>query len=182
MQDNRLVLYPRDAGYVLPADCDLPAVLRQLGLAGETLHWQGELHYRAGERFLDLVSFLGCSPAINIEPTEGDGEFCHIAVASYDAPQLLAGSNTRVPRCPACKGELTGWHAWKPAPIQEHACPHCDATLRLVDLNWRRTAAVACVAVYIYGVHDSEAVPSDLLMTALSESTGQRWAYYYQQI
>lgn len=181
MQDNRLVLTPCDTGASLPAQGELLRLLRELGLAGEQFEWQGEQHCLPGERFLDLISFLGCSPLINIEPTTDGSEFCHIVVARFDSPRFLAGKNTRQPRCPACKQGMPVWRDWVDTPLTAHRCPLCGAELQLAGLNWRRSAAVACAAISIYGVHDSEAVPTELLLTALERHTGQRWTYFYQQ-
>ncbi|MGD8514698.1 MAG: hypothetical protein PVF52_03720 [Granulosicoccaceae bacterium] len=181
MQDNCLVITPCDPQASLPAVDDMLALLRDIGLAADGFDWHGAQHYLPGERFLDLITFLGCSPSINIEPSGDGSEFCHIAIARYDTPQVFAADNARTPRCLHCKQELPNWRDWQYSPLVEYACPHCGEPLRLDRLNWRRTVAIARGALYIYGVHDSEAVPSELLLLALEKHTGKRWAYCYQQ-
>jgi hypothetical protein len=181
MQQNLLVLTPRDAQAKLPDVNDILAALQDIKLVGQGFAWHDEWHYLPGERFLELITFLGCSPAINIEPSGDDSEFCHVAIVRDEKPRVFYADNARTPRCLLCKQELTDWRDWCDSPKGEHVCPHCGGSVQLDALNWRRTVAIAQGAIIIHGVHDSEAVPAEPLLLALEKATGTRWTYGYQQ-
>jgi hypothetical protein len=61
-----------------------PGQLLSCGLTGEPLDDTGH-NFQAGPRFMQMLSFVGCSPNINIRP--GAEPFCYI--------QLLGGSDAR---------------------------------------------------------------------------------------
>lgn len=75
LSDKWLVLYPVGPELVVPQP-QLFELLSELGLAGEAL--QNEC-FAVGEQFLSHVCFLGCSPAIELEP-QPDQAFCYIRV------------------------------------------------------------------------------------------------------
>lgn len=183
VSDHRLVLYPTDIELAVNRQ-SLLQVLHETGLLGDEHDWQGEKHFLPGERFLEQVIFLGCSPYINLAPPESDAqgsEYCHIGLAmDCSSPQFLGGDNVRTPRCPLCKEPLENWRDG----LEDDSifqCQQCGEKLLLSELNWRRSAAYARCSVQIWGVHDGEAVPSELLMTALAKLTGCKWAYFYRQ-
>ena len=183
MSDHRLVLYPTDIEVAVDKD-SLLQVLHDTGLVGDDHDWQGEKHFLPGERFLEQVIFLGCSPYINLAPPQDDAqgsEYCHIGLpGNCDTAEFIGGDNVRTPRCPFCKQPLENWRDGVASKDNFH-CQQCGEKLSLAELNWRRSAAYARCSVHIWGVHDGEAVPSELLMTALSKLTGCKWAYFYRQ-
>ena len=81
-----------------PVDPDCPSIdadilagrLQEIGLAGDAVSLETGTCYRTGERFLQLVTFLGCSPAIELELPEdasaraiacAAGQVCHIRLS-----------------------------------------------------------------------------------------------------
>jgi len=183
MQDHRLVLYPLDSS-LKPDLQGLQQALLETGLIGERHDWQGQQHFLPGEHFLERVTFLGCSPFINLAPPENDAqgsEYCHIQLANVkEQAEFLGGGNVRVPRCPHCKQALDNWQAGLAEP-ESFSCGYCGENVPLSSVNWRRSAAFACCSVHIWGIHDGEAVPSERLMTVLKEATGSDWGYFYWQ-
>lgn len=69
----RLLLYP-----VLDNMADIQPTLEQQGILGKQL---AENLFSAGERFLDHICFLGCSPDIELEP-QADKAFCYVQLPS----------------------------------------------------------------------------------------------------
>jgi hypothetical protein len=69
-----------------PADPDsLAGALRHLGLIGPFSASEQVAEFQAGEQFLRLVMFLGCSPQVVLDPelAEQGQAVCHIRLLSY---------------------------------------------------------------------------------------------------
>lgn len=181
---NRLILYPQGLQtHVTPQA--LVNCLRKCQLISAPFEFEGHVHYLAGDKFIDHISFLGCSPFIQLEPPELEGsEFCHVTLQFNDDVKFLGGENVRAPSCPACKArdeqvlqttannELSATTPWR--------CPQCGVEHLLHQLNWRQTAAFSRLSVEVWGVHEGEAVPNNGLMNALAAVTDGPWAYFYQ--
>ena len=76
-----LVLHSSDPAYAPASLTELEQALRQAGLIGNLWGEEAQHRYLIGERFLQLVSFLGCAPAIELQPpATGVGEFCHVGI------------------------------------------------------------------------------------------------------
>jgi hypothetical protein len=119
---------------LLPADPTCPAVgtellaaeLQAIGLIGPPARVNKETFYPSGENFLQLISFLGCSPSIELEPPadplalavdSAAGRFCHVFLSSTDTLRFRSGLHPPAPRCPQCHTPLADWpsrlHAWQ---------------------------------------------------------------------
>ena len=62
----------------VPADADgLSRALQELEFIGMPFPLVGATHYLPGDRFLDLITFLGCSPVVA-------AILCHRAVSNAD--------------------------------------------------------------------------------------------------
>jgi hypothetical protein len=188
LADNRLVLYPREADTVV-SESVLAEALGKIGFTGEAFMIEGEKRYFAGERFIEHISFLGCSPHINLEPAEAgqedDTEFCHVSFLLADAPLFLAGDNLAAPSCPSCrKRQQSGELPLSPCQTVTEGmcwqCEHCGQEHDYAALNWRRTAAVARTSVHVWGVHESEAVPNESLLNCLRALDVGEWDYFYR--
>jgi hypothetical protein len=190
---NKLILLP-DGALVGVDDCRaLAACLQGIGLIGEPRTSGSGLFYPAGEQFLQLVSFLGCSPAIELEPP-GDGasleqamasdRFCHVVLDCEPTVRFRADPHTRPPRCPQCGHPETDWQAhirrWQDEPAKSHwSCAACGHRGELTDWVFRKTAGFGRVFVEIRGIYPAEAVPGEALLAALSALTGGAWRYMY---
>lgn len=158
--------------------------LQAIGLLGEPMV-QAANAFLVGERFFDHLSFLGCSPHINIEPqSPDDTNFCHIRVHNDEVARLYSGQNTGTPHCPECKSSLTGISKLLSAreavlPEDGWQCEACGSSGKMKNLNWRKTAGFARVAIEVWSVHPHEAVPTSYLIGTLEDATGVRWRYIY---
>jgi hypothetical protein len=108
---NRLLLYAKPGG--LSSDCVsvLLKPLTDIGFIGNGCH-ESNNDYLPGDRFMDHVTFLGCSPSIALSPEDGDN-YCFIRIhEAAKVPVLYAGKNTPAPYCPQCQQTKDDWQAW----------------------------------------------------------------------
>lgn len=193
MPVHKLILLPADPQTALE-DCGrLAASLSAIGLIGDPIRYDGGMFYPTGERFLQLVSFLGCSPAIELDPpgeaaalpaAVAGGLFCHVILSCTDMLQLRADPQTRTPRCPHCGQPVETWQqdvqAWQADPAATGwACSACGHAGTLTDWIFRKTAGFGKVFLEIRGIYPSEAVPGAALLQALRDLTDGDWHYIY---
>jgi hypothetical protein len=185
-----------------PADPDCPPVstetlagtLQTIGFIGPPLPLRDETIYPVGEHFLQLVTFLGCSPRIELEPpasmTELEtatrtGSFCHVSLPTADGGlQFRAGELTPNPRCPSCRQPEPDWRAliraWRERPaVLDWSCQACGYHGRLTELNFRKTAGFGRSFVEIRGIHPAEAVAGEALLARLRTLAGGEWRTLY---
>lgn len=181
MTAPKLVLHPAAATTELPPDV-LAATLRELGLIGAAFPLDGRTHYRTGPGFLDHISFLGCAPAIELEPpaAEADaaaraGQFCHVQLPDAGTPPRLRLRPDLRPRCRTCRCDID------PAliAIPAAACPGCGTGIDPDRLNWRQAGGYAAQFLDIWGIHTAEAVPGDRLLDRLGGLSGCAWGFFY---
>lgn len=179
MNPGYLVLYPEADGQTVQPE-PLLETLRRLGLAGEQVGNAPE-RYRTGSAYLNLITYLGCSPSIPLADGPQDS-YCQLRLAGpYPVPVLLSGGNTRPPRCPHCNHPFADWKGWlDDNGEQPGTCGQCAGTLQLADLRWREQAALARLFVLISHVFPGEAVPVERLMANLRREGGD-WHHAYVQ-
>ncbi len=184
--ENILHLTPSDYDSI---PTDLPQLinaLQEAALIGEAFDFGGTLHYRPGEEFINLITFLGCSPVISLgEPGKTGEEFCHIGFEGpLSQPQFIAGDNIKIPRCPHCGHRFEPWQPliedWtKHLSTQQWACPECGNTVQAPKLRWRKCAGFGRFFIKIWGIFESEAVPNPNLLSLLEKQTGSPWQHFY---
>jgi hypothetical protein len=185
-----------------PVDPDCPEIatgvladrLRAIGLAGNAVAQGAETIYPTGERFLQLVTFMGCSPAVELDlPDAPDelktacaaGQVCHIRISQTGRRlRFRAGSRPAAPRCPACRQPVADWKAriaaWCSNPANSGwECSHCAHRTRVFDLNFRKSAGFGHTFIEIWGIYPSEAVPVATLLDALEDLNGCKWKTLY---
>jgi hypothetical protein len=190
---NKLVLYPTQPQAVPDGRGTISALLRGLGLTGPAFEVEKGTRYLAGERFLDHITFLGCSPTIQVAPPAGRdladaaraGAFCHVSISPIsDRPRLRPARHRGAPLCPRCR---------QPAPdcvvpLRQSAatmvdcawrCGLCGHRCMLHELDWRRSAVFSRLTVNVWGVYPAEAVPGGELLQALGQTTRCEWRYQY---
>jgi hypothetical protein len=181
----KLILHPADP-CAAPGRDAVVARLRSVGLIAGVAPDPGTTVLRAGDDFLSLVIFLGCSPAVATAPRfDGDEEFCHVRVAGpFRRARYRADPGGPAPRCPRCRatvddgqGVLKAWEA-DPDGYRWH-CPGCGTVIAAHELNWRQAVGFGRLFVEIWNVHNAEAVPGERLLGALDELTGGPWTYFY---
>ncbi len=189
MSANLLILHPKDPDFLPNGFDTLIDMLQSLGFIDAPFEFAGKTHYRPGEDFLQLMTFLGCSPVVSLgEPGLTGEDFCHIALEEPSAQtRFVGGKNVKPPRCPTCGHRYTSWpelvSAWE-ADRRGYrlSCPDCGSELPLTALKWRQCAGFGRFFIKVWGIFEGEAVPSDRLLDALQRHTGTAWSYFYYQM
>ena len=176
-----LVLHSTDAQFVPASSKQFIDTLKTCGFLGA--NWT-EHRYLIGDQFLDLVTFLGCSPHIDVAPLDdaNDLRFCHIHIPPPETtPTLLASRLAPAPRCPRCRSPLTGHHSDMSLDgMTELLCASCGHMDQALNWRWRpKQACVTHFAIHIVNIFDSEAVPAEHLMDTLRAIEDVSWSYCY---
>jgi hypothetical protein len=177
MAENKLVLHPVNPWAILQ---DAPALmdsLRRIGLVGPAFSYVGELHYRAGSRFVDLLSFRDGAPT--------DATSRHLSLLeTTETPSFLGASNAHPPACPACGAKMADWTnqllEWQNARERyAWSCAGCGRKMRVEELSWGATGGIARYSLDIWNIAEGDALPSAALLSHLEEQTFERWRYFY---
>ncbi len=160
--------------------------LSHLGLLGECFLSGAEPRYKLGEHFFQLLTFMGCAPALKLEPdTLDDEKFCHFHFVQY--PQVFFRSlRPEVKaRCPHCRkpgstaDEIRREYFLKQ---QDWRCPHCQKVSSPYELNWKHEAGMGRFFLELVDVYPHEVVPTDCLLKELETFSGHDWQYFYTAI
>ena len=188
MSVSRLVIYPADPGFTPQNRDDIQAALAGIEFIGDRLPSNDDrLRFLIGEQFLNFMTFLGCSPAIEIEPLDdGSEDFCHIHISPiYQTLEFVADATGKGPRCPQCRHEVQNWQdlvqQWHSDPSMQYQCPECQQLTDVLKLNWRKSAEAAHIFIEVYSVFPNEAVLADKVLSVLSQATGTEWKYFYSR-
>lgn len=179
----RLVLHPA-AAVQIPANFNkLPQQLQNLGLLGESLLLHGEHCYRLGERFYQWLTFMGCAPALKLEPDgPGDEKFCHFRFCESTHAEFRYLRPEVKGRCPHCrKPGTTAGKIYREYFLQHRdwSCPYCQRTLSPEDICWKHEAGISRMSIDLVDVHPHEVVPTDSLLNELASLTDRNWRYFY---
>jgi len=186
-----LLLHPAEPAAEIPSSGAIATVLARLGLVGEGFTCGSERYLMPGPRLLELITFLGCSPFVSLDPPAGTNpcksldQFCAVAIQGTGGTVVLRrAEGAPTPRCPACRSSAADWEtlareAGTAAATSPWTCPRCGVTSRLAHLDWRQSAGFATTFVEIWGVHPGEAVPGDELLASLASITGCPWRWFY---
>jgi hypothetical protein len=180
----RLALCPFDPHWIPPDDKRLDQFLQSIELSGKPL--EQPLHFLPGDRFLDLIAFMGCSPDINLEPGDDEQPYCAIRVQNQaETVEFHFGAHTHTPRCPECRSPVDGWrdgiHRWlqgDAASLWE--CSVCHRRAAPWEFNWRKSAGFGRCFIEINNIFPKEALPQAHLLDTLQAYYGIKWLYFYQ--
>lgn len=159
----KLYLYPEDPQFKINQQ-NVILLLHKLEFTGSKL---SSIRYSTGNNFVSLLTFLGCSPNIELE-SQDDKPYCYIEIETSQKTQFVSGENTKFPSCPHCK-----------KPLKNTLCSRCDKKIDPTKLNWRKSAFVASSWITIGNIYELEAVPNDQLLSALKNETGVCWKPAY---
>jgi hypothetical protein len=193
MAAHKLLLLPANPSAKAVGLDVLAGHLQANGLIGAPVELQDGHFYPTGDRFLQLITFLGCSPLIELEPpanpaelesASAAGRFCHVYLRETSAIQFRADAATPHPRCRQCRAPQPEWRtwlqAWRADPVQDSwSCEACGFAGHLTDLVFRKTAGFGKTWVEIRGIHPSEAVPGEALLSTLRSLTHCNWNTLY---
>lgn len=139
-----------------------------------------EQRFVTGSKYLDLVAYMGCSPAINTEANEDEDAYCYIRVFQKEIPELIfCRTRSKPPACPQCK---TPYPALKPVSSSDGTyllCPQCGTRSTASEINWRKQAGYARLFIEITDIFPKEAIPQQSLLDTLQTISGTSWQYFY---
>lgn len=177
MPKGSLLLHPVNPDYQVDT-VTLINSLSTTGLVGEVI---AKLDWKAGENFLQLLTFMGCSPHIRFEPLSAhDQDYCHVSLQLHEQPVLAFSANSRPPRCRSCGKPVVA--AWNDFEVSGHSwrCNHCEMLhSSVMQLRWRNDAGFARNFIEIHGIFPGEAQPVPSFMKQLETETATPWRYFY---
>lgn len=143
----------------------------------------GSQDFLPGDHFLNLLVFAGCSVHVDLAPPSGGGPFTHIRLLGpFPHPRLLAGRNTRPPRCPACRDPYRDWRAALiSAAIPTWICSSCASALPAWAWDWKHQGGYGRTIIAVEEVFPGEAEPAPTLLEALQRLTATPWRHFYVQ-
>ncbi len=168
---------------------DLPTLIEALqhnGLISKQINQKNtKLDFFTGDKFLDYIAYMGCSPSIQFEPNTNDKnsadnstDFCFIKIHNYSSPRLIhSKKQARAPHCPHCKQTVKNW--------EEHLngstihCGQCNTSSNIGAYDWRKMAGYAQLFIEVTDIFPKEAIPQQLLMDKLTDITDVEWVYFY---
>lgn len=177
MPYSRLIFHPQDPEQFVDSTT-LTTGLIDIGFIEEEAYQNN--HYLAGDRFLNLLTFLGCSPNITLTPANGESH-CHIAILeSSEASRCVGFTRTANPKCPHCTRRINNWKIenWENGNT-DCLCDKCQTSTPYANLNWKHECGFARGGFVISQIYPHEAVPTEQLLSALENTTAYPWLYSY---
>ncbi len=171
-----LVIYPTNPNWIADNPEALTKTIQELGLAGEPLN-KDENSFLVGEKFLDHISFMGCSPNIKLENENDDGKFTFIRVTTTESISALTSKHSFAPHCPHCKKPEKNWR--EILTDNQIECSHCQQTSGAWLFNWRKSAGFGRYFIEITDIYPKEAVPQPSLLDSLEKSFQVPWGHFF---
>ena len=155
---------------------------------------QNPYEFCVGEAFLSSVTFMGCSPYIELEPPKTlkpneKANFCFIRLSKSKNENIIYHSEqltelNTVPRCNQCRKVVSNWSEQvqsidSSSNNVQLTCSNCDVVLTLSDLDWRKASGVGNIFVEVLNVYLQEGVPTDPFLHQLKEISSSDWQYFY---
>lgn len=187
MEIPQLVFHARDPHWQPQQLQPFVAYLQERQFLGMSIAAGPAQRYLAGESFLQNISFMGCSPAIEFAPPDTNPasveKFTHIRFSEiYPDIHFCYDLRQSKPRCLQCRARLDNWYSQFAHGIsaqQTLRCSRCDNQAQLMQLPWRRTAGFGRFFIQILNIYPQEAVPTDAFLAQLSRYTATQWDYFY---
>ena len=175
-----LVFHPSDPDFIPESLEQIVQSLQQHGFIGEVWSGAAGQRYLIGDKFLSLVTFMGCAPYIALEPPAQGEDFCHIEFSPiHDSMQFIFGARQPISRCPQCRQRKADWQSIPP-DLQYH-CAKCGGQFSLTELDWRHNAGYGHVFISVHGIYPHEAIPTSSLLSILEQALGVPCSYFYIQ-
>jgi len=177
MPISRLIFFPKNTQLLVDDELILKTISR-IDFINKVPYEKN--HYLPGEHFLSLLTFLGCSPNINLQPTP-DEHHCFISILqASNKPKHLGHTSTCHPKCPNCTKRIANWKTddWQKEGVL-CTCDKCGTQTPYAQLNWKQECGFGCCGFEITHIYPHEAVPTDQLLEALEEKTRAEWLYCY---
>lgn len=178
-----LFLCPSQADFTPDDISTVVSVLQTIGFISHSIAPADKGNaFFSGDRFLDYIAYMGCSPAIQFENSttaDGSGDnFCHIKIHLFEAAQLLVSKKqSRAPHCPNCSKPVINWQANKTQT--QIFCESCNTWSDIADFDWRKMAGYGRFFIEITDIFPREAIPRQSLLDELVRAFDTRWLYFY---
>jgi hypothetical protein len=187
---HKLVLHPLHGKFGLTSWNELIARLQEVAFLDEQLDspldTKDPNRFLVGERFLQYITFMGCSPSLELSPPAGGSmDYCHIHFSTITPePRFRNASHNVFARCPHCRKRISNWSQalsiWsKDSSAVNFNCDKCAEQVSLYQLGWRHTAGFARLFIDIYSIYPQEGIPTDQFLSLLETQTGTQWDYFF---
>ncbi len=179
-QNCSLYLHPESSRFRFPDITSLITRLSEIELISHPIKNKSddENSFYAGKKYLEYITYMGCSPAIQFEENENNTKFCHIKIHQYETAKLIISkTQNRAPHCPHCQQIIKNWQEHKTDTVIR--CDHCDTTSNIEDFNWRKMAGIAQLFIEVTDIFPKEAIPQPVLLEKLADLTDIKWTYFY---
>ena len=172
-----LYLHPEQADFCIEDLTQFITRLQEYGFIAGPIANQ-ESSFYSGNKFLDYIAYMGCSPAIQFEASDGNQHFCFIRIHHYDNARLIVSrKQARAPHCPHCNKPVKEWQNNK---TQETLyCGQCHTTSNIAEFNWRKMAGYGRMFIEITDIFPKEAIPQQILLDKLTAISKTDWSYFY---
>jgi len=177
MSTSRLIFFPASTDDTFGSQSTLETLINSQFIISEA---HDTHHYLPGDRFLNLITFLGCSPNINLFPVDGESH-CFISLIEHtDSAHCVGFTKTAKPKCPNCTKRIADWKisGWQ-LPGKLCNCDKCQLQTPYSQLNWKHECGFARCGFMVNHIYPHEAVPTDQLMDLLKQASGFKWDYSY---
>ena len=180
---NRLILYNKNlVSKTIETECI--KLLQDIHFIGDKLTYNNDQFYLVGDKFLNLITFCGCSTSIQTDPDENNSNFVAIKLSTFtDKQYFYLGKVPFNYSCSNCKSSinLTDNNIKRFSIKQDDyfTCPECNHHNYYHQINWRRKAGIGQFFIEIHGVFDGEGLPNDELLRDLNNLTESNWEHFY---
>ncbi|HHJ35259.1 MAG TPA: hypothetical protein ENJ87_05805 [Gammaproteobacteria bacterium] len=174
-----LLLHPDSRHYTSDDTHTLVTALQKAGFISQAVNRPDDLVYYTGDRYLDHITYLGCSPAIQFEDDSDNKNFCGIKIHHHESARLIFDQkHPVVPRCPTCKKPVKNWQESQMGSMIR--CDLCNNTSPVEAFNWRKMAGYARLFIEISDIFPKEAIPQPAFLNILADITHEEWSYFYR--
>ena len=177
MNISKLIFFPESTEKTIDKQTLLTALINLQFIVAER---HEKNHYLPGDFFLSSITFLGCSPNINLMPVEGETH-CFISIIEQtDDIKCLGYTQTINPKCPDCKKRINNWKIpeWQLAGAV-CTCDKCQAQSPYAELNWKHECGFARCGFEVSHIYPHEALPTDQFLEKLRLASSFDWDYCY---
>ena len=182
----KLVFHAKDPKYIPENISNIIKALQDVGFIGDKWHSPESVlgeRYLIGDSFLSLVTFMGCAPAIELEPIADkpdSTEFCHVEIEIIKtAVEFIRGNDHIISRCPHCRQRHAHWESI-PETLS-YSCDKCNVETHLSKYDWKNTAGCGRFFISLHGIYPQEALPTSTLLQTFEKISGTEWTYFYAQ-
>ncbi len=129
------------------------------------------------DQFMFLITFLGCSPNINLETK------IEIQIHVNKKISAFGGESIVKLVCPNCKTKISQANqlisSFKDHYLWNSDC--CDKDIDIQKINWRKSAGFSQSFIQINNIFPKEAIPSEGLQNLLNKFSQSSWNYFYSK-